>query len=66
MSNPSEKLKELVFEMLAVLEKCDPGPEQWPLDDSMHDGGVFCELSVSNIRDVRAVIAKAKEVIRAS
>lgn len=46
-------------DLLEALERCDPGPE-WEIPDRAHDGRVFCELSVGDMKAIRAAIAKAK------
>ena len=48
-------------DLLAALERCDPGSE-YVIEDHMHDGGIFCELSVGDIRAIRLAINKAKGI----
>lgn len=45
-------------DLLEALLQCDPGPD-YPLEDDMPDGGAFCELTVADMRKIRAAITKA-------
>lgn len=44
-------------ELLKTLAQCDPG-EEWELPETLHGGSVACEISVRDLRAIRAVIAK--------
>ena len=47
-------------ELMKILEKIDPGPE-WQIDDSIHDGNAFCEISVGDMRKIRSTLANFKK-----
>lgn len=48
-----------VPDLLDALERCDPGPE-CIIEEECPYGSVFCELSVGDMRAIRAALAKAK------
>lgn len=47
------------LDMLEALERIDPGPE-WLTPEDAHQGDAICEITVGDLRAVRAAIAKAK------
>lgn len=58
----AEKIARLIAaapDMLAALERCDPGLD-WEIPERAHNGTIFCEITVGDIRAIRAAIRKVK------